>query len=94
MSHAIARRRTPSASTSRRSFGRATPPRRRGLTGGWLQRRQPEPTGMKKAMRTVTHGSKSKPAVAAAGAALLAVGGLAFRRRGKSDDASTPPSVR
>ena len=66
----------------------ATAPRRRGIAGGWLQRSQPEPSGVKRAVATVRRalpssrpGSKTLSAVAAGGLALLAAGGLAFRKR-------------
>jgi LPXTG-motif cell wall-anchored protein len=88
------RRARPSTSPMRSSkprttrSRRTTTPRRRGIAGGWLQRSQPEPSGVKRAVRTVTRalpssrpGTKKLSAAAAGGLALLAAGGLAFRKR-------------
>jgi hypothetical protein len=72
----------------RRGVGRRPAPRRRGIAGGWLQRRQPEPTGLGKAIATVKraapasrHGSL---AAAAAGVAALGAAGLAYGRRNRT----------
>jgi len=87
--------RTPSARRSSRprratgtSASRRGAPARRGLAGGWLQRRQPEPSGLKKAMSTARRAlPHSKGSIAAAGLALVGAAGVALRKRGGEDGA-------
>src|SRR4051794_22517703 len=97
------RRRSPAPATrttsprAGRMVRRTATPQRRGLAGGWLQRRQPEPSGVKKALSAVSRafaGARSKkgPAAAAAGAALVTAGGLALRKRQKDPTAADGPT--
>jgi len=84
------RRAAGTSSTRRGASARRTSTARRGLAGGWLQRRQPEPSGIKKAMSTARRalpGSKGSSAVAAAGLALVGAAGVALRKRGQDHDA-------
>jgi hypothetical protein len=63
---------------------------RRGIAGGWIQRRPPQPTGARKALAAVkgaVPASKGASA-AAAGLALLGAAGLAYRRRDKPEPAA------
>ena len=78
-------RRSPAA-THRRFSGpamsarRHAPPQRRGVAGGWLQRRQPKQSTMQRMMGSV---SNAKPGRKGAGglAALAGAAGLAFKNR-------------
>lgn len=85
-------RSTHTAGARRTSSGRRGPsarrktPQRHGLAGGWLQRRQPEPKGIHKALSSARR-SKGKSAFAAAGLALVGAAGVALRKRGRHDDA-------
>jgi len=64
---------------------------------GWTFRTEPEPTGIKKVMGTVTGsttGSKKGRAAAAGGLAALIAGGLAAMRKRQSErDASAPGPI-
>jgi hypothetical protein len=74
-----------------RTRARAATPQRRAIAGGWLQRRQPERSGVKQAFDAVSRTGR-RPGVMAGGAALVtAVGALAFRNRDKLSSRSSRP---
>ncbi len=77
---------TRRASPSRRGpSARRAATRRRGIAGGWLQRRQPQPKGIKKVLLTARR-SKGRSAFAAVGLALAGAAGVAFRKRDRGDE--------
>jgi len=84
----------PRRATGTPSARRGTPSRR-GIAGGWLQRRQPKPSGINRVLSTARRAIPgSKGSLAAAGLALVGAAGVAVRRRGNDHDAHdhTPAS--
>jgi hypothetical protein len=93
-------RRSSTPSSRRSSTTRRGSAQRRGLAGGWLQRRQPEPKGVKKAISTARGAVPSGKGgvLAAAGLALAGVAGAALRKRSRHEEtpeyrATTTPPV-
>lgn len=86
------RRTTSAPSTRRGTSARRGSTARRGVAGGWLQRRHPEPKGVKKVLSKMPTG---KGGIAAAGLALVGAAGVALRKRGNDNGshASTPTRV-
>lgn len=79
----------PRRTTGRRSNATAT---RRGLAGGWLQRRKPQPSRKSKAAAAAKNALPSgKSAAAAAGLALVGAVGVALRKRGEHDEQRPAP---
>jgi len=72
----------PTHTTRAPRASRRPSPQRRGIAGGWLQRRQPEPSGINKALATARRAlPRSKGALAAGGVAILGAAGVIARRR-------------
>jgi ferric-dicitrate binding protein FerR (iron transport regulator) len=71
------------ATTTTRRFGRRTPPQRRGIAGGWLQRSRPEPQSRFKRMfrdasRSVPGRSAARSTATSKRGRRSAAGGLAL----------------
>jgi hypothetical protein len=99
MSATKQRRRTSSSSGTHRPKPNISRPRRTStakqgrFSRGWTFRTKPEPTGVKRALRSLTGskaGSKKGGAAAAGGLALLA-GGLAAARKRRGESAAPAP---